>query len=112
MPYKDLEKRRECRRKWYKNNQDSEKAHVYRRKRKIKNWYKELKRNLKCETCGESHPATLDFHHKNSKEKESQIPYLVRGGYSIERIKKEVNKCKILCANCHRKTHFKETQNI
>ncbi|MGH7250176.1 MAG: hypothetical protein ACREGC_04315, partial [Minisyncoccia bacterium] len=32
------------------------------RKEKIKLWLKEYKSNLKCEICGESHPATLDFH--------------------------------------------------
>ena len=71
----------------------------------------DYKKNLKCEKCSENHIATLDFHHKNKEDKEDQIPYLVRGGYSIERIKREINKCQVLCANCHRKEHHR-TQNI
>ncbi len=112
MPYKDIEKRRECRRRWYQNNKDSEKNHIYKRKKEIKDWYKEYKSKLKCSKCPENHPATLDFHHKNSKDKESQISYLVRGGYSIERIKKELSKCQVLCSNCHRKEHHIQNKNL
>ncbi len=30
----------------------------------------------------------------------------IRQGYSAERIKKEVAKCTVLCANCHAKEHY------
>tara|TARA_Y100000310_G_scaffold328411_1_gene396491 strand:+ start:536 stop:877 length:342 start_codon:yes stop_codon:yes gene_type:complete len=103
MPYKDPEKRRECRRKWYSNNKESEKAHVSRRKKQIKKWFSEYKSNLKCNRCKESHQATLDFHHKGEKEK--GINFMTHWGYSINRIKKEISMCEVLCANCHRKLH-------
>jgi len=109
MPYKDLEKRRECRRRWYSNNKESEKKHVKRRKREIKKWFDNYKLTLKCSKCSESHPSTLEFHH-NIGNKEKGIAELTHNGYSIERIKKEMSKCIVLCANCHRKTHFKMKQ--
>lgn len=105
MPYKDPEKRRECRRKWYSNNKESEKAHVLKRKREIRGWFEELKKTLRCSKCGESHPATLDFHHKKENEKEGEVGLMSYYGYSKERIEKEIDKCIILCANCHRKIH-------
>lgn len=105
MPFKDLEKRRKYRREWYAKNKESERKHIQRRKKEIKKWFNEYKSSLKCIKCGESHPATIDFHH--TKTKESGISKLVSYGYSIEKIKKELEKCEILCSNCHRKEHWK-----
>jgi hypothetical protein len=109
MPYKDPEKRRECRRKWYANNKSSEKEHVKKRKREIKQWFQKYKSGLKCKACGENHPAIIDFHH-TGEEKEHGISKMVAEGYSIERITEELNKCEILCSNCHRKVHFKNNK--
>jgi len=110
MPFKDLEKRRKYRRKWYSKNKSSEKAHVKRRKLEIKKWFEDYKKNLKCSKCSEKHPSTIDFHHKKGEKKEKGVSYLVANGYSINYIKKELNKCMILCANCHRKVHYKNNK--
>ncbi len=107
MPFKDPEKRREYRREWYSKNKESEKAHVRRRKKEIKNWIVKYKDNLSCFECGESHRAIIDFHHKKGK-KEKGISKMIAEGYSIERIKKELKKCIALCSNCHRKLHYKQ----
>lgn len=46
----------------------------------------------------------LEFHHKDPNEKEQG--FLLRGTtYSWERIKEELKKCVLLCANCHREVH-------
>ena len=59
-----------------------------------------------CIRCGESDLACLDFHHRDPSEKEGHIGYIRR--FSIERIKAEIAKCDVLCANCHRKHHRDE----
>lgn len=104
MPFKDPEKKNEYRRKWYQENKSSEKAHVARRKKSIREWLEKYKTNLKCTLCQENHPATIDFHHKSGKE--FLISYMVANGYSIKRVKKELEKCEVLCSNCHRKLHY------
>lgn len=74
---------------------------------KRKKLFKEYKKTLKCQRCGENHIACLDFHHKNPAEKDFQIGV----GYcsnSIKRIKEEIAKCDVLCANCHKKLHYNE----
>jgi hypothetical protein len=53
-----------------------------------------------CSVCRESRIPTLDFHHL--RDKEFNISEGVTGGLSLERIKKEIEKCDILCSNCHR----------
>ena len=108
MPYKDPEKRRACRRRWYEKNKFSEKAHVFRRKKAIKKWFKNYKTNLKCSICEDSHPAIIDFHHKKGEKKENLVSFMVSNGFSIQKIKEEIKKCQVLCANCHRKVHYKK----
>ena len=67
--------------------------------------YEEYKKTLCCEVCGESESVCLDFHHKNPKEKEFNIALLKNTTGSFEKTKKEIEKCAVLCANCHRKVH-------
>jgi hypothetical protein len=60
----------------------------------------------KCEICGydKSYKA-MDFHHTNPTEKDRHISRMM--DWSRERIKKELDKCILLCANCHREEHEK-----
>jgi cytochrome c len=48
----------------------------------------------------------LVFHHKDDTIKENNIADMIRGGYSLKNIKKELDKCEVLCSNCHNKEHF------
>jgi len=59
-----------------------------------------------CEQCGETDPRVLEFHHIGDKD--SDITRLVSGGWSIKRIQMEIDKCQVLCANCHRKVTVEE----
>ena len=94
----------------------------YQRKRKIIKvieWRKRAKKRLidykggKCEICGYDKDCSTayDFHHKNTEEKEFSISSDGKTR-SIERLKKEVDKCMLLCANCHREIHHKEQNEI
>jgi hypothetical protein len=61
-----------------------------------------------CVVCGECDPIVLDFDHINRKEKCVGIADAIRAGYSIENISVEIQKCQVLCANCHRRKTAKE----
>ena len=59
----------------------------------------------KCQGCGYSQCIqALDAHHINSDEKEFNIS----GSHSRswESIIKELDKCVLLCSNCHREVHY------
>jgi 5-methylcytosine-specific restriction endonuclease McrA len=61
----------------------------------------------KCQICGYDRcPDALEFHHLNSNEKDFGIS---NKGYtrSWKCIKNEIEKCLLLCANCHREIHSK-----
>jgi hypothetical protein len=88
--------------------QNREKYTQYQKGRRIERqkWLQELKNGLSCIICGESDPACLDFHHRDSSVKKGLISKMVTR-VSMERVMDEIDKCDVLCANCHRKLHAK-----
>lgn len=92
---------------YYRKNKDKLQANNKAYKLKIRKWFKAYKKTLKCLKCGETHWACLEFHHvKNNKSR--AVSTMASAGYSKDKIMKEINKCQVLCANCHRKVHHKE----
>lgn len=90
--------------RYYYKNRESEIRRSKKRTEELKNWFEDYKKHLECEKCGEDHPACLDFHHE--QEKSIGVSELVnRRNSSKKRIKEEISKCTVLCANCHRKIH-------
>ncbi|MEO7839280.1 MAG: hypothetical protein ABIU06_08020 [Anaerolineales bacterium] len=59
-----------------------------------------------CETCGESDIRVLEFHHTGDKD--MAVGAMVSMGYSVQRIQQEIDRCQVLCANCHRKITVEE----
>ena len=67
-----------------------------------------------CNNCGYNKcPSALTFHHRNPDEKDFSIGSLSERINSIDeldvRIKNEIDKCDLLCANCHVVEHFDMT---
>jgi hypothetical protein len=49
--------------------------------------------------CGETNILKLEFDHLNDKE--FNISEGITMGFAWKRMEKEINKCQVLCANCH-----------
>jgi hypothetical protein len=115
------EKKREADRKRIAANRDSEnervKTYYASNQEKVKRRAArhQLKYKLKaiallggkCK-CGESHPAALQFHHKDPNTK--LFPVTTKQMTTPKRfpwdmIIEEVKKCELLCSNCHAKHH-------
>lgn len=76
----------------------------YKRRRELIAFIKSFK--TVCSRCGYNECVeALDFHHKNTKEKDSDIYLAIRRGWSKEHLLAEIEKCIVLCANCHRFIH-------
>lgn len=62
----------------------------------------------KCERCGyDKCDGALQFHHKNPLEKEFALSQVnLNSEYTLDRLYKEVDKCELLCANCHAEVHY------
>jgi hypothetical protein len=111
MPFKDPEKRKayhkEQSRKYYLENKEKVLIAVKAQRAVGKARWDTFKRTLKCTQCGFDHPAALDFHHVNPSEKENLVSKLVSNGCFAAAME-EVQKCIVLCANCHRIHHYEE----
>lgn len=85
------------------------KEYIGTRCRELKNKFLEIKGVDRCEKCGfkGENTSSLDFHHKNKEEKDFSIgnAYRFITDYG-EKIIKEIEKCVVLCSNCHAIEHF------
>jgi len=79
-------------------------------KNKLRGKYRELINNRKkkhiCSRCGIDDYRVLDFHH--TRDKEFGIAEAGYYNYGLVRLEKEIEKCILICANCHRVLHFDE----
>lgn len=94
--------------RYYYRNRERLIERKRQREQELREWFAEYKRETGCSECDETHPSCIDFHHIDADEKEMNVSNMVKEGYSKESILSEVEKCKALCANCHRKHHFRE----
>src|SRR5579864_8208987 len=115
MPFKDKDRyhseeykeyQRNYQRSWHQRNKAKRLARIYQKKAATYEYVQNIKSQLCCTDCGERHPATLQFHHLNTQDKQFNVADAVRNGISLDRIKKEISKCIVLCANCHLIRHY------
>lgn len=65
----------------------------------------------KCEICGyDKCEGALQFHHKDPFLKEFTLSHinLNNTNFSLQKILQEIDKCELLCANCHAEKHYSE----
>jgi len=59
---------------------------------------------VECSICGyDKLFAALEWHHRDPKEKDPSW----NRGWNYARLKTELDKCDLVCANCHREIHYK-----
>lgn len=65
----------------------------------------------KCVDCGycEPFPEVYDFHHLDKTKKDFSVFGNLQ---TFEKILPEIEKCVLLCANCHRKRHSRWNEDI
>jgi len=105
MAYKNKKDQAAASKRHYEKHKDKIKKRSYRRNKSqrviAKEYVNAVKSLSQCIDCGETNPVVLDFDHVKGN-KIMCISNMVRNSYSIETIKKEIKKCEIRCANCHR----------
>lgn len=102
----DPEKRKATNRRYYEAGgaakiREAKRRHVQRNVEYVK----ALKENARCTDCKKRYPYyVLDFDHL--RDKECNITVLVYRPVGLARLQAEIDKCEIVCANCHReRTH-------
>ena len=110
MSDKTLESVRRYNREYYRRNREVLLERQRDKNRRLaesrRKWIVEYKKTLFCVRCGENHPATLTFHHREALDKSFEIGNAICLGVSLKRLVEEIEKCDVLCANCHAKEHL------
>lgn len=120
MPYKHLDaekthrkayyeknKDREIERSkaWYEKNKDYKKAREKERCEARRKYINQIK-SKPCDMCGGIFPpSAMDFHHIDPETKTNKGGRGIERSWSIEKIDAEIEKCILVCANCHRIIH-------
>ncbi len=97
---------------YYKKNKEKYIEYSINRKKKGREYINKIKmKSNGCVRCGyKEHPVAMDFDHIDPNTKSKNVAHLAT--YSFEQIDKEIAKCQILCANCHRIKTWKNRQQI
>jgi hypothetical protein len=95
---------------WREENPEQYQAgRQFRRDRLFEWWYGEVVPTLKCAECGISDYDCLHFHHREMRKPGEKlrraITTMLHAGDSREAIEAEMQKCTVLCANCHNREH-------
>lgn len=102
MPYKDPDKQREYQQRWASENKKP--------KRQQTSWLKRKEMVAKakdkpCAICNQSYPpVVMDLHHRDPSVKDSSVSKIMKSA-SYQTLQEEIDKCVVLCANCHRLLH-------
>lgn len=92
--------------RWHYRNAEWNTERTLRRRTRHREWLNERKQKQGCSSCPLEIAACLDFHHDESTEKTMSIGRMVTYGYGRDALQAELSKCRVLCANCHRKRHY------
>lgn len=105
-------RRKKYYRDYYYRNKEIRLQKGRERRQKLKDSVQDYKESHPCVDCKIFYPYyVMDFDH--IKDKTERISVLVNSGQSKERILAEMDKCELVCSNCHRiRTHKRGYSNI
>lgn len=92
---------------WYQANREKRILQIKADQNKKRLFIRDYKEARGCMDCGNSFPYfVLELDHRDPKTKLINPADMVRQGWGLDKIKAELDKCDVVCANCHRfRTH-------
>lgn len=106
MPYRDPEAQKEYLRQHYQANKVVYKDSAEWRRRVIRRTSQEVKSTNPCMDCGVQYPYyVMQFDHRPGEVKSKQLADIPQFG-SVKTFLTEMDKCDIVCANCHAMRSF------
>ena len=108
MAYKDPLKQKQAQAEHYQNNKTIYRDRLKARRAATQQFVDSIKLGKCCKFCSEDDVCCLDFHHRNPDSKAFTITFATKSGYAESRLLEEIEKCDIVCANCHLSHHKTE----
>jgi hypothetical protein len=94
---------KEVKRQHYLENKDLYRRRANESRQRRFEWYRNLKDQKPCADCGQVFPYfVLDFDHRPNSKKIGNISAMIYSGVGRHTILTEIDKCDLVCANCHR----------
>lgn len=94
---------------WYQNNSEKYKKKTLARNRsnRLENrkYVIEYLKSHPCISCGETDIVVLEFDH--TRDKKCNVSKLIAAS-TLKLVKEEIEKCQVLCANCHKRKTAKD----
>lgn len=100
---KQTEKQKEWKQNEYQLNKEVHRLRQQKRRKAIRELIESQKKP--CIVCDENETCCIDFHHRDSTEKEFEIADVCARKWSDTKILNELAKCVTLCSNHHRILH-------
>lgn len=97
---------KEAKRRHYEKNKDRYIRQAKETKKALKQYVRDLKEQSPCIDCQQYYPYYVMQYDHTELNKEMSISRLVLRG-SKPKVIKEIEKCELVCANCHAKRTYK-----
>ncbi len=105
MAYSTKEKEKAYAKIWYERNKKKRIKQILEYKQRQRDKVRDYKISRGCKVCGYNKcSGALDFHHLDPDKKDFVIS-AQRKGTSWGVLIKEIEKCVVLCKNCHAEVH-------
>jgi hypothetical protein len=113
MPYSDPAKAAEAKRRHYEANKNAWKARGKVARAATRQWVREFKQDKPCADCGMIYPHyVMDFDHRPGSGKVLDISTVQNYWTNRAAIQAELDKCYLVCANCHRIRSYERQQHM
>lgn len=115
MSYKNKEDEKKYQKEHYLRNKElyKKRASISRELLRKRNseYVQDIKQSNPCLDCGGYfHYSQMDFDHIGSN-KSNTISRMSNSSTSLKKIKEEIDKCELVCSNCHRLRTWNRLQN-
>ena len=112
MPYKDPQKQKAAQNAWYKKNKELTYSRSLNSREKRKNIVREIKESSPCKDCNIFYPYyIMHFDHMDSSKKVNKVSSIIHTS-SLSNILKEIEKCELVCSNCHSTRTWKRQHGL
>lgn len=112
MAYSNPEDQRAASKRHYIANKQRYLDRNTRYRKLVSDYIRDIKEKSPCVDCGVSYPYyIMDFDHLDGQQKINTISFLASTG-RIGALKKEIVKCEVVCANCHRKRTYTRAHKL
>jgi hypothetical protein len=86
-----------------KDSKEVSQAKGRRRYARAQQWFDDIRRGIPCADCDRVfEPCVMDFDHRPGEEKLLAVSQAAKTGIKRQRVLDEIEKCDLVCCNCHR----------